>query len=80
MTQPVETKLPTDRTFTSQLVAWCRDHEMYAEAEDIGKKCWFLTCPRKLLKRRMWICSVVNCQQAYRDKEEEENHACFSAY
>ena len=70
---------PTTRTFTAQLVAWCPDCLLWAPEYHIGEGC-LMDCPRKLVKRRMWICSVIECHQAYKQLEDAEGHDCFSAY
>jgi hypothetical protein len=68
------------RTFTSQIVAWCPDHQWYLPAEEIGGSCASRDCPRKLARRRMWICSVPECAMAFKKKESAKNHDCFSFY
>ncbi len=70
-----------ERTFDSRLVAWCRDCLYHVYADEIGHPCLSSPdCPRTLVKRRMWVCSVVECEQAYRKLEEAKNHDCYSAY
>ena len=70
----------TKRTFTSQLVAWCPDDQWWLPEEDIGRHCPGEDCRYKLVKRRMWVCDVEDCHQAYKKLEEAQNHDCFSAY
>ncbi len=74
------TNAQTERTFTSQLVAWCRDCLWWLPEEEIGGSCPGEDCPRTLVKRRMWICSVPDCHQAYRIKGVANNHECRSEY
>lgn len=71
------------RTFTWQLVAWCRECQIWFIEDEIGAKCWMectIDGPRTLVKRRFWICSVCGCEMAFKDLEEAKNHDCFSAY
>lgn len=69
------------RTFDSRIVAWCRDCMYHLPANEIGGKCFGAPdCPRTLIKRRMWVCSVSECEQAYAKLEAAKDHVCFSAY
>ena len=67
------------RTYTSQLVAWCPDCCIWCPEDHIGGGC-LMDCPRTLVKRRMWVCNVMDCHQAYKKLEDAENHDCFSEY
>ncbi len=41
-----------------KLVAWCRDDEWWLPADEIGTPCPAADCPRTLVKRLMWVCSI----------------------
>ena len=68
------------RSYERRLVAWCPDDHWHLPEGEIRHMCPGAGCPRKLVKRRMWICNVVECQQGYRNKKDAENHGWFSAY
>lgn len=69
------------RIFTSQLVAWCQGCLYWLPKEEIGGSCFAAPdCQRKLVKRRMLICSVPDCHHAYKKMKDAENHECFSVY
>lgn len=57
------------------LVAWCRNCEMWLPEEDIGDYCPHAPdCPRKLIKRRMFVCS--KCERAFGMKRDYRKHLC----
>jgi len=68
------------RSYDSRLVAWCPECKWHLDSLEIGRMCPASECPRKLVKRRMWICDVTECQQGYKKLEDTKNHVCFSAY
>ncbi len=68
------------RSYESRLVAWCPDCIWHLPETHIGQMCPAEDCPRKLIKRRFWICDVTECQQAYRTKTGAKEHVCFSEY
>lgn len=47
------------------LIAWCPDCEHYLDVSEVGETCPALECPRKLIKRRAYICHACENDGAF---------------
>ena len=69
-----------ERKLESRLVAWCPDClHWVGDYEGPGDPCP-ADCGLILVKRRMWVCSVSDCRQAYVALGDAVQHDCYSAY
>jgi len=68
------------RTFTSQLVRWCPEAGTWQPRDEPVCLWDHDTGTHRLRLRRMIVCSVADCAQAYFSKEDFDAHACYSAY
>ena len=79
------------RQAISRIVRWCDHQKVHfgkhvepatceacrAGCDDCGKRPGWTHTPRK---RRMLVCSVTDCEQAYFTQEDFDAHECGDAY
>ena len=75
MPQAPETSAP-ERT----AVAWCLDCSWHLPTDEIGTLCPSLDCPRRLVRRVMYVCTEELCRCAYRTKQDFEEHSHGECY
>ena len=76
MPQAPETNAP-ERT----AVAWCLDCKYWIPVRHIGETCWGDgSCPRRLVRRVMYVCTEDYCSCAYRTKKAFEEHSHGECY
>jgi hypothetical protein len=68
------------RQILRMAVAWCPDCLYWLPKEDIGARCVGSDCPRKLVKRRKWVCLEQDCHCSYKLKADAMNHQCGECY
>ena len=67
------------RTLTRRLVAWCPECLWFFPVAEAGTSCLgedhdTQSGFRRLVKRRMWLCS--ECHGAYCQHQDAESHEC----
>lgn len=73
-----------ERVANSTLRRWCPYAKTHQDVDDV--ECGHTYCVEdgnaghNLRKRRMLVCSVVDCEQGYFNREEFDAHECYSAY
>ena len=77
------------RAAASMLIGLCASCGTWVPWEDAKEAPWIntrgglcadLVCDGKYRKRRMLVCQVNNCSQAYSTRKEFHAHKCQSAY
>lgn len=70
------------RVARSELRSWCSIAQTHQDEDDreCGWRHGFQGLGHRLRLRRMLVCSVKECGQAYFTKEEFDEHKCCDAY